>query len=101
MPYELLWLLSLVGRGLTFQGQFSGLMPDGKVDPSTVKDCTYYDTAHSGNDDCEYFEGVWAISHDDFVAWVGLPFPILQLHSSLLRRRQQHRGPEAFCIFAK
>ena len=43
------------------------------VDPSTTKDCTFWDYALDESYTCQYFEEQWAASHDDFVAWVSDP----------------------------
>ena len=45
---------------------------DGPIDPSTDKDCSFYDTAYTASDNCNYFETNWGISHADFVTWVSL-----------------------------
>lgn len=44
----------------------------GPVDPSTTKDCTFYDTAADSSYTCAKFEDIWLISHEDFVKWVSL-----------------------------
>jgi hypothetical protein len=33
-------------------------------------DCTFFDTAYSEDDDCEYFANLWGITVADFIAWV-------------------------------
>lgn len=33
-------------------------------------DCTFFDTATSADQDCEYFANNWGISVKDFIAWV-------------------------------
>ncbi|KFY85229.1 hypothetical protein V498_07747, partial [Pseudogymnoascus sp. VKM F-4517 (FW-2822)] len=32
-------------------------------------DCTFFDTAYSEDDDCEYFANLWGITVADFIAW--------------------------------
>ncbi|KAK1994861.1 hypothetical protein LX36DRAFT_583537 [Colletotrichum falcatum] len=32
-------------------------------------DCTFFDTATSADNDCEYFASVWGITAKDFIAW--------------------------------
>lgn len=45
---------------------------DGPVDPSTAKDCTYFDTAIDKTYTCQYFEQTWGLSAADFLDWVCL-----------------------------
>ncbi|KAK3315448.1 hypothetical protein B0H66DRAFT_536321 [Apodospora peruviana] len=42
---------------------------DGPVDPTTAKDCTYFDTALDKTYTCKYFETTWSVSHADFLDW--------------------------------
>lgn len=61
---------SLVGRAKVHISR-----QDGPVDPGTPEDCTFWDTAYTADQTCEYFEASWGVSHKDFVSWVRMPPP--------------------------
>ncbi|KAF2818195.1 hypothetical protein CC86DRAFT_337458 [Ophiobolus disseminans] len=42
---------------------------NGPIDPSTTKNCNWYDDAKTASENCAYFEDFWGISHADFVKW--------------------------------
>ena len=44
------------------------------VDPSTTKDCTFFDTAGDESYTCKFFEDTWNLSHEEFVEWVRSSF---------------------------
>ncbi|KAK2742841.1 hypothetical protein FQN57_005132, partial [Myotisia sp. PD_48] len=42
---------------------------EGPVDPGTIPDCTWYDTALDSTYNCAFFEREWNLSHELFVFW--------------------------------
>lgn len=45
----------------------------GPVDPGTIKDCTYWETAVDATYTCQYFEEYWGLTFDQFFAYVSIP----------------------------